>query len=145
MHRSQTVSVSIAVDPARAYAYVADPANLPAWAAGFVYSIARREDQWLAQTPLGEATFRFVPPNRLGVVDHDVEIGAERFHNPMRIIPNGYGSEVLFTLLQLPEVTDEQFARDASTVLADLRQLKKVLESRYGSADELGVAARGET
>jgi hypothetical protein len=134
MYRSRTISVTIAVDPARTYAYTANPANLPAWAPGFVKSIEQRGDRWVAQTTLGEAAFRFAPLNQLGVVDHDVEVGAQHFHNPMRIVPNGNGSEVLFTLLQLPGVTDVQFARDADTVLADLRQLKKVLELRFCSS-----------
>jgi hypothetical protein len=52
----------------------------------------------------------------------------------MRVIPNGEGSEVQFTLMQLPGVDDEKFAQDVKTVTADLGQLKKVLELRYGSA-----------
>lgn len=134
MHRTRTVSVSIAVDFSTTYDYAANPANLPAWAPGFVLSIERRGDCWVATTTLGEATFNFAPHNSFGVVDHDVEIAGERFHNPMRVIPNGAGSEVQFTLLQLPGVDDDRFARDVMTVTADLCQLKKVLELRYGSA-----------
>src|SRR2546430_8233611 len=33
---------------------------------------------------------------------------------PMRVIANGAGSEVLFTLFRLPDTTDETFARDRS-------------------------------
>lgn len=134
VYRAETVSVYIAVDPATAYAFAADPLNLPAWAPGFVQSVERRGDFWVARTTLGDATFRFAPPNTLGVLDHDVELPDGRFHNPMRVIPNGTGSEVLFTLLQLPGVTDEQFAADMHTVRADLLQLKKVLELRPPAA-----------
>lgn len=130
MYRAQTVSVSIGVDPDSTYDFASDPQNLPQWAPGFVQSVERRGDHWMAKTTLGDASFRFAPPNTLGVVDHDVELPGGRFHNPMRVIPNGTGSEVLFTLLQLHGVTDEQFATDIQTVLADLLQLKKVLELR---------------
>lgn len=133
MHRAHTVSVTVAVDPQTAYDYAADPSNLPAWAPGFVQSIERRGDHWEAQTTLGQARFRFAPANSLGVLDHDVELPAGTFHNSMRVIPNGAGCEVLFTLLQLPGVTDEQFADDVETVRRDLLALKRELEVRHGA------------
>jgi hypothetical protein len=134
MYRAHTVSVGIAVDPARVYAYTADPANLAVWAPGFVKSMENQNGVWLAQTSLGEVRFRFAPPNDFGVVDHEVDLPKGTTHNPMRVIPNGMGSEVLFTLIQLPEVSDEQFERDMDTVRADLNKLRTVLEHRYGSA-----------
>jgi len=47
----------------------------------------------------------------------------------MRVIANGTGSEVIFTLFRLPEMTAEDFARDAEWVERDLRALKALLES----------------
>lgn len=134
MYRAHTVSVGIEVDPASAYAFASDPANLPAWAPGFVKSIEQRGDRWIAQTTLGEGAFRFAAPNTLGVLDHDVELPSGNFHNSMRVIPNGSGSEVLFTLIQLPGISDEQFRIDLDTVRADLNKLRTLLEHRHGSA-----------
>lgn len=128
MYRTHTVSVGIAVDTDQVYAYASNPANLPTWAPGFVKSIEPRGDHWIAQTTLGEARFRFAAPNKLGVLDHDVELPSGNFHNPMRIIPNGSGSEVMFTLVQLPGISDEQFKVDLDTVRADLNKLRTVLE-----------------
>ncbi|WP_437191328.1 hypothetical protein [Planctomicrobium sp. SH527] len=48
--------------------------------------------------------------------------------NPMRVVANGEGCEVMFTLFQLPSMSDEQFTNDASMVEADLLTLKSVLE-----------------
>jgi hypothetical protein len=74
--------------------------------------------------------FRFVPPNELGVLDHHVELpDGQEVLNPMRVVPNGAGSEVIFTLFQRPGMSDEEFARDARTVETDLRKLKSVLEA----------------
>lgn len=134
MYRAHTVSVAIAVDPHVAYVYVSNPSNLPAWAPGFIKSIAQHGDHWVAQTTLGQVTLRFAPTNGMGVLDHDVELPAGRIQYPMRVIPNGKGCEVLFTLLQLPGVTDEQFEDDLETVRDDLKTLKRELELRYGSA-----------
>jgi len=46
----------------------------------------------------------------------------------MRVVANGEGSEVMFTLFQLPGMSGEQFIQDASMVEADLLTLKTVLE-----------------
>jgi hypothetical protein len=134
MYRAHTVSVGIAIDPKRVYAYAADPVNLPRWAPGFVQSIEAQGTAWIATTSLGQVTFRFAPINDFGVLDHDIESPTGTFHNPMRVVPNGAGSEVLFTLLQLPGVTDEQFQRDMDTVRADLNKLRTILEHRFGNA-----------
>jgi hypothetical protein len=46
----------------------------------------------------------------------------------MRVIPNGSGSEVLFTLVRAPGMTDQEFANDAQQVERDLAALKSLLE-----------------
>jgi hypothetical protein len=131
MNRTHTVSVGIAVDPAAVYAWTSDPANFPVWAPGFVKSVEKQGNDWIAQTTLGKAKFRFAAANEFGVLDHDVELPSGTFHNAMRVIPNGKGSEVLFTLIQLPGMSDEQFKIDMDTVRADLNKLRTVLEHRH--------------
>jgi hypothetical protein len=46
----------------------------------------------------------------------------------MRVLPNGSGSEVIFTILRSPEMSDEKFAEDIGLVERDLRTLKNLLE-----------------
>jgi hypothetical protein len=46
----------------------------------------------------------------------------------MRVLANGSGSEVLFTLFRLPDMSDEQYAEDMQLVEHDLRALKDLLE-----------------
>jgi hypothetical protein len=134
MYRAHTVSVGIAVDPRTVYTYASNPANLPVWAPGFVKSIQEQGGQWIADTNLGQARFRFAPVNAFGILDHDVELASGTFHNPMRVIPNGTGCEVLFTLVQLPGISDEQFQADLDTVRADLNKLRTVVEHQFGGA-----------
>ena len=134
MYRAHTVSVGIACDPQKAYRYIADPTNFPHWAPGFAKSIEKQDAHWIAQTTLGQAKISFAPPNELGVLDHHVELPSGTFHNPMRVIPNADGCEVMFTVFQFTGVSDEQFRHDYETVDSDLRRLKEVLEHRYGSA-----------
>lgn len=113
------------------YAFVTDPRNLPRWATQFALSVRREGEDWIVQTPDGAVTIRFAAANRLGVMDHVVGLeSGQQVAVPMRVIPNGSGSEVLFTLFQLPGMSDEQFARDGAIVENDLRTLKRILEER---------------
>ncbi|MFJ7996822.1 SRPBCC family protein [Streptomyces sp. NPDC096310] len=112
------------------YAYASDPANLPAWARGLGSSIERAGDQWVAQSPMGRVVVAFVPRNELGVLDHDVTLpSGETVHNPVRVIVDGAGCEVVFTLRRQPGMGDAEFERDANMVVADLTRLKELLES----------------
>ena len=82
------------------------------------------------ETPDGPVKIRCVAQNGYGVLDHSVTVkpGIEILQ-PMRVVPNGSGSEVMFTLFQLPDMSDEQCAADAGLVERDLRALKQVLEA----------------
>jgi len=46
----------------------------------------------------------------------------------MRLIINGSGCELLFTLFREPNMSDAQFASDAGFVQRDLNGLKSLLE-----------------
>lgn len=72
---------------------------------------------------------RFVEKNDLGVLDHYVDPapGVE-VYVPMRVLSNGSGSEVIFTLFRLPDMSEEKYAEDVGLVEQDLRTLKNVLE-----------------
>ncbi|GAB2815928.1 SRPBCC family protein [Streptomyces daliensis] len=113
------------------YAYASDPANLPAWAHGLGEAVEKADDHWVAESsPMGRVVITFAPRNELGVLDHDVTLpSGETVHNPVRVIADDAGSEVVFTLRRRPEMSDADFERDAGMVAADLRRLKKLMES----------------
>lgn len=52
----------------------------------------------------------------------------------MRAVPNGSGSEVIFTLFRLPDMSDAKFAEDAGMVERDLKTLKCVMENSLAGA-----------
>ena len=126
---SRTLSVSIDCPSDRVYGFVSDPGNLPQWATGLCRSIRRSDADWIVETPQGAMKIRFAERNDYRVLDHFVTPapGVE-IYVPMRVLPNGSGSEVLFTLFRLPEMSEEEFVRDAGMVERDLSILKSVLE-----------------
>ena len=123
-------TVTIARPPADVYEFAADPRNLPKWAAGLAKSEVRKDgDEWIVDAPFGRASVRFAERNGFGILDHDVRMDSgETVHNPVRVIPHGDGSELIFTLIRRPEVSPADFAKDKAAVEKDLRTLKELLE-----------------
>jgi uncharacterized protein YndB with AHSA1/START domain len=103
--KSKTLTVSIDCPASRVYRFVSNAKNLPRWARAFCRSIRKSGGAWIVESP-------------------DVNISV-----PMRVVPNGSGSEVIFTLFQPPGMPAEQFARDVEWVGRDLKGLKNVLET----------------
>jgi hypothetical protein len=78
---------------------------------------------------MGTVEVRFPGPIAAGVLDHDVAFPDGTVdHNPLRVLRNGSGSEVVFTLYQRHGMTDAEFERDAGMVLDDLDRLRAILE-----------------
>ncbi|MDF1624188.1 MAG: SRPBCC family protein [Pseudohongiella nitratireducens] len=131
MHDVQHISIFIDRRPYDVYEFAANPENLPLWASGLASSeVKQNGDIWVAEAPFGTVKIKFAERNSFGVMDHDVELDSGVVvHNPMRVVPNGEGSEFIFTLIRQPEMSDEAFSEDKQTVENDLVALKKILES----------------
>jgi hypothetical protein len=130
MHDVQHISTYIDRRLNEVYEFASDPRNLPRWAAGLARSEVKKDgDEWIVNAPFGKVRVKFVEQNAFGVMDHDVKLeSGVVVHNPMRVIPNGDGSEFLFSLIRQPGMSDEQFAKDKAAVEKDLRTLKDLLE-----------------
>ena len=127
---SRQISESIDRPAAQVYDYAADPAHLPEWAPGLGRSVENVDGRWFVETPAGRAGVAFVERNEFGVLDHEVTLpSGDVIYNPMRVVPNGDGCEVVFSLRRLPGMSSEDFERDAGLVQADLTRLKQVLEA----------------
>lgn len=112
------------------YTFAAAPENLPRWAAGLGEALEQGDGDWLIDGPLGRIRVRFAEPNDFGVLDHWVTLpDGTVCYNPLRIVANGTGSEVTFTLYRLPGTSDEAYAADAAAVARDLATLKSLLEA----------------
>lgn len=129
IHESRIIAVSINRDWREVYDFASVPENFQRWAAGLGRRFERSGEEWTAEDPDGRPIrIRFSRPNELGVLDHIVFAEDRETHNAVRVVPNGTGAEVMFTLLRTPEMTDEMFAADAAAVTRDLNALKTLLE-----------------
>jgi hypothetical protein len=128
-YRAKTLTISINRPVAEVYAFATKVENLPRWATSFVRSIRKTAEGWVADTSEGAMGFEFAAKNEFGVLDQIVRPapGIEILV-PIRVVPNGDGAEVIFTLIQFPGMSDEKFSRDSGMVERDLKTLKTVLE-----------------
>lgn len=99
--------------PLDVYNFISEPKNLAKWASGLNAAVK----------------VRFVERNKFGVLDHYVSVGSgEEVYVPMRVFPNGDGSEVLLTVFRQPGTSEEKFGEDTQWVRRDLEALKELLE-----------------
>ena len=123
------ISIGISSSKEAVYEFASNPANFPKWLA-FVKTVEQASEQlWSAATDAGNITIEMSPKNEFGVIDHIVHLpdGAS-IVNPLRVIGNNEGAEIIFTLFQLPGRTAGELEQDAKLVSADLETLKEILE-----------------
>ena len=127
---SRHLTVRIERRASDVYEYASNPANVPAWAPGLGTAIELMDGAWFIGTGDDRVRVAFAEHNPFGVLDHEVTLpSGDVVHVPMRVIPDGDSSEVVFTLRRRPEMTDDEFERDAGLVQADLDRLKRILEA----------------
>lgn len=81
------------------------------------------------ETPQGKVKIRITGKNELGILDHYITPSTcAEILVPMRVVPNGTGSEVIFTVFRQPGMTDDSFSKDIGLVEQDLKSLKAVME-----------------
>ncbi|MDD4968538.1 MAG: hypothetical protein PHT07_03820 [Paludibacter sp.] len=125
----KNISISINRTADEVYQFTSNPENLPKWASGFVHAVTRQNGHWVGETDFGNVIIDFTAPNSFGILDHQVTLpGGEAVNNPMRVIKNNLGCEVIFTLFWIPSRTVEQFNEDVRLVIGDLQNLKEILE-----------------
>jgi hypothetical protein len=124
-HISQTINA-----PVVAVVTVAgDPVQLPRWAAGLSAGVRLESGRWLTDSPMGTVEIRYVGPTQWGILDHDVTFPDRTVvHNPLRVLRNDQGSEVVFSLFKRPGMTDDEFDADAQIVREDLARLKNLFD-----------------
>jgi Polyketide cyclase / dehydrase and lipid transport len=130
VHESVHVSTTIDCPAGDVYAYASNPVNLSAWAAGLAHQDVQLVDgEWVVESPMGRVVVAFAPSNDFGILDHDVTLpDGETVRNPMRVIPNGDGCDVVFTVRRRPGMSATDLATDVDAVTADLAALRTLME-----------------
>jgi hypothetical protein len=113
-NRSETRQISIQAPPETVLDLVGDPRALPRWAPNFATTVEPDGEHW---TVNGELGIHLRVDRELGTADilrtSNLRTGAYS-----RVIPNGEGSEFLFTLF-FPDGTEEAAVRRQMEVVEE--------------------------
>jgi hypothetical protein len=127
MNSTQTRSIAIAAPREAVVALLADGTRLPDWAPQFASEARAEGDHWVVGSGGQQLRVRIKASADFGTVDI-VSADDPRIGSFSRVIPNGEGSEFLFTLL-FPHGTD-QAAIDAqmTVVEGELEAVRSLVE-----------------
>jgi putative heme iron utilization protein len=126
---SRNLKISMDCNIDEAYEFLSVPENFPKWASG-LGKLHKKDDIWLVDTPDGTMKIRFSERNKFGVLDHWVMPNPNAtIYIPMRLVSNGRGCDLIFTLFRLPDMTQQNFDADAEWVMRDLQAARQLLES----------------
>ena len=90
--------------------------------------VESRNGAWVVESPMGRVTVACAPPNPFGILDHLVTLpSGETVNNPMRVIPNADGCDVVFTVHRRAGVDADEFAADTDAVAVDLATLRDLM------------------
>jgi hypothetical protein len=127
LKHSRTRSIAIAADPAEVLDFLADPHNLPRWAPAFARSVTERDGQLLVDTGQGELAISMPVSREPGTVDL-VSTAEPRVGAFSRVLPNGDGSEYLFTLFFAPDVDEGAVEAQMAVVDQELEAVRALCE-----------------
>jgi hypothetical protein len=128
---ADTQTITVPVSAEEAFAFLAQPENLPRWAVGFARGIRREGDAWIVQTAQGEMPVRVIADPSRGTIDFHMGVapGLEAVAYS-RVITNDTGAEYIFTQFQLPGMSDEVFAAQRAALAEELAILPIVFRAQ---------------
>src|SRR4051794_13105253 len=130
-NRCETRSISIQAPPSAVLDFVADARSLPRWAPDFAQAVRPDGAHWLVDTAAGEARIDVRVERERGTVD--IVSATEPSRGVFtRVVPNGEGSEYLFTQLFPDTMSAVDVERQLAVVEGELQTVRDVCE-RYGS------------
>jgi hypothetical protein len=127
INRTGHRSLGIAAAPAEVHAYLAEAGNLPAWAPGFASRVSRSGASWLVSRDGAEFTIDVLVEPRSGTVDF-VAAGDHARGLFTRVLPNGEGSEVVFTLMFAPDTPEGAITAQMLTLETELAAVRNACE-----------------
>ena len=134
LKRAVTRTVGIEAPPAAVVAVVSDPATMPRYAPGFAKSVVREGDGWLLESTRGPLRLTPAINADLGTVDfHLTAVNGTPSTVFTRALPNGSGTEFVFTLF-LPSTAPDSAIAEQSDILSQELQLLKELCEPQGAA-----------
>jgi Polyketide cyclase / dehydrase and lipid transport. len=136
---TETLRVTIDAPYGKVTSYLADPGSAHEWATEFFAGPLRKAgaDEWVALVPMmgGEVRYRQDTHWERGVIDVYLAPQNGEFGPPLpvRVVPNGGGADVLWTLTRFPGMPDEAWRAGLESMQRELENLRRMLEANRPS------------
>jgi hypothetical protein len=139
---SETRTISIGAPPEAVLDVVGDARRLPSWAPAFAPTVRPDGAHWVVGD--GERQFRIAVrvDREHGTVDL-LSAEDDRRGAFARVLPNGAGSEFLFTLFFPPATGEDAVARQMAVVEEELRTVRALCEARSAGGEAAQDLAQG--
>jgi len=124
INRSETRSIAIAAPPETVLDYVGDARTLPDWAPAFTRSVHAEGEHWRVDAGLIDVRVS----RERGTVDI-VSVSEPARGVYTRVLPNGEGSEYLFTQFFPDGMREDDVDRQLEVVEAELRAVRAACEA----------------
>jgi Polyketide cyclase / dehydrase and lipid transport len=121
---SQTRTITIDAPPSAVLDCVGDPRRLPSWAPDFAHTVRPDGEHWVVNDA---ATIDVRVDRATGTIDI-VAADDHRRGAFSRVLPNGDGSEFLFTLFFPPGTDDAAVSRQMAVVDEELHRVRAMCE-----------------
>jgi Polyketide cyclase / dehydrase and lipid transport len=124
-----TTSITIQAPPGEVHAFLAEPDNLTRWAPGFAQAVRADGDELVVTSNGGDVRMAMSTSPTYGTVDM-VTAADRRLGVFVRILPNGEGSECVFSLAFPDDTPDEAVTGQMAVVAAELSTIKSLTEAQ---------------
>ena len=127
--RSAIKHVDIQATPEKVFTFLANPLNWPQYAVVNLRSVSPGSDGWFnAVTKFGEGRIKVNGAKEFGILDHTWQDPQATWDAYCRVVSNGDGATVMFTLFQPPVMNDQQFDQAMQEMDIEMTKLKEILD-----------------
>ncbi|MBI2826826.1 MAG: SRPBCC family protein [Planctomycetia bacterium] len=128
---ARTYSLTVPAPKSRVFAYLADVENLPEWATEFCQGLEVIDGEHWATTPAGKVLCRIRAHEPTGTIDYLAGPSKDQLAAwPARVVElSDEQSLFQFTVMQLPGMSDDEFAAHCAGLQKEFRNILCALET----------------
>ncbi|MDC3957182.1 putative quinol monooxygenase [Polyangium jinanense] len=113
----------------KAFRLAADIRLLPRWATRFCQGMREEGVVLIVRSPQGDVRFRYEADVAARVIWHCADTGSGELRMPMRVLPHGPGSLLLFTIQRPTSGSEAAFHEQIEWVDQEMGQLRELVEA----------------
>lgn len=128
---AEHISLYIDCHPAQVYEFLCAPENISQWSRDLNGPVEQVENGWIFDSSQGPVKVCFSLRNEFGVLDYSLTFtSGEVYQLPMRVLPNGCGSELVMTIWIADGTSHQDFLRYKQMVKEDLIAIKDFIANK---------------